>query len=197
MSPIQLSPQHLVNLTSRIVAAFCRANRPAADELPAIIAAVGQKLGELHSVSLLKDAEGPDAAKTSRTAMPLRAPDRADRSLVQDDVRSRIGSGGTGPLGKKRLATSNVQAHAINPKAVAAVSSAYQDAMAEIARASGYLPSRSHRGVMAEKMIAAAELGERNPGRLKEAGLAALRDGNVVPFSLAVAARLRRGEQKR
>jgi hypothetical protein len=46
-------------------------------------------------------------------------------------------------------------------------------------------------------MIAAAELGERNPGRLKEAGLAALRDGNVVPFSLAVAARLRRGEQKR
>jgi hypothetical protein len=50
--------------------------------------------------------------------------------------------------------------------------------------------------MMAEKMIAAAELGERNPGRLKEAGLAALGDDNVVPFSLAIAARLRRAELK-
>jgi hypothetical protein len=194
MSPIQLSPQYLVNLTSRIVAAFCSANRLATDELPAIIAAVGQKLGELHNVSLLKDAEGPDAAKTSRTAMPLCDLDRADRSLAQDHARSRIGSGRGAPRGRRRLATSNVQAYAINPKAVAAVSSAYQDAMAEISRGSGYLPSRSSREMMAEKMIAAAEIGERDPGRLKEAGLAALRDDNVVPLSLALAARLRRAE---
>jgi hypothetical protein len=190
------SPQHLVNLTSRIVAAFCNANQLAHDELPAIIAAVGQKLVELHNSSLLKDAEEPDAAKTSRTAMPLHASNRTDRSLARDPVRSRIGSGGAAPLGEKRLATSNVRAHPINPKAVAAVSSAYHDAMAEITRASGYLPSRSRRGMMAEKMIAAAQIGERNPGRLKEAGLAALRDDNVVPFSLAIAARLRPAELK-
>jgi hypothetical protein len=162
-----------VKFTSRIVAAFCGAHQPAADELPGIIAAVGRKLDELHNGSFLKEAAGPDAAKASRTAIPLRALERWDRSLLQDDVRSRVGSGGTGRLGEKRLATSNIRAHVINPKAVAAVSSADQDEMAEIARASDYLPSR-------------------NSGRVEEAGSGALRDGNVVPFSLAVAARLRR-----
>jgi hypothetical protein len=193
MSPTHLSPQHVVKLTSRIVAAFCKANRLAADDLPGVIAAIGQKVGELHNVPLLSNAEEPGEAKLSRTAIPLRGADRTDRSLARDHVRSRIRSVLTAPLGNRRLATSNIQAHAINPKAVAAVSSAYQDAMAEITRASGYLPSRSRRGLMAEKMIAAAEIGEWNPGRLKEAGLAALRDDNVVPLSLAIAARLRLG----
>jgi hypothetical protein len=43
---------------------------------------------------------------------------------------------------------------------------------------------------MAGKMIAAADLGERDPLRLKHAGLAALWGDNVMPFSLAFAARL-------
>jgi hypothetical protein len=40
-------------------------------------------------------------------------------------------------------------------------------------------------------MIAAADVGERDPARLKKAGLAALRHDNVVPLSLAFAARMR------
>jgi hypothetical protein len=85
----------------------------------------------------------------------------------------------------------DLQTHAVDAKALATVSSAYQYAMAEVARGSGYLPSRSHRRTIA-KMIAAADAGEGDANRLKEAGLEAIRNRDVAPLSLAFAARMRR-----
>jgi hypothetical protein len=86
----------------------------------------------------------------------------------------------------------DLQTHAVDAKALATVSSAYQYAMAEVARGSGYLPSRSHRRTIAAKMIAAADAGEGDANRLKEAGLEAIRNRDVAPLSLAFAARMRR-----
>jgi hypothetical protein len=155
MSRNQLSPGDVVKLTSRIVAAFCRANRAAAHELPAIIRVVGQKLEDLNAMSLSGRGAEPDASKTSRTARPHGAVTKADRILAQVQVSSTRGFGrGIGPsaaLGKRRMTTSNLLSQAISPKAVAAVSSAYQDAMTEVARGSGYLPSRSSRETMQKR----------------------------------------------
>ena len=86
----------------------------------------------------------------------------------------------------------DLQTHVVDAKAVATVSSAYQFAMAELVRGSGYLPSRSHRGMIAAEMIAAADAGEGDANLLKEAGLRALRKRDVAPLSLAFAARMRR-----
>jgi hypothetical protein len=83
----------------------------------------------------------------------------------------------------------DLQNHTVDAKAVATVSTAYQDAMDEIVRGSGYLPSKSHRGMIAAKMIVSADAGEGDVNRLKETGLHALRDD--LPLSLAFAARLR------
>jgi hypothetical protein len=66
---------------------------------------------------------------------------------------------------------------------------AYQDAIDEIVRGSGYLPSKWHRGMIAAKMIVSADAGEGDVNRLKEAGLDALLDD--LPLSLAFATRLR------
>jgi len=87
----------------------------------------------------------------------------------------------------------NVKTLAIDPAAVRAVSSAYNDAMSDIVRGSGYLPSVSCRKMIAGRMIAAAVAGEGKASRLKEAGLAALRDGNVAPLWLRISTRLRQG----
>ena len=89
----------------------------------------------------------------------------------------------------------NFQTLAIDPAAVGAVSSAYDDAMSDIVKGSGYLPSIWCRRMIAGRMIAAAAAGEGKASRLKEAGLAALRDGNVVPLWLRMSARLRQGHQ--
>jgi hypothetical protein len=87
----------------------------------------------------------------------------------------------------------NFQTLGIDPAAVRAVSSAYNDAMSDIVKGSGYLPSVGCRRMIAGRMIAAAAVGEGEASRLKEAGLAALRDGNVVPLWLTISARLRQG----
>jgi hypothetical protein len=57
--------------------------------------------------------------------------------------------------------------------------------MEEILRGSGYLPAKWGRERIAKAVIAEAEAGQGNVERLKEAGLAALREGNVVPLSLS------------
>jgi hypothetical protein len=89
----------------------------------------------------------------------------------------------------------NFQTLAIDPAAVGAVSSAYNDAMSDIVEGSGYLPSACCRRMIAGRMIAAAAGGEGKASRLKEAGLAALRDGNVVPLWLRISTRLRPGRR--
>jgi len=86
----------------------------------------------------------------------------------------------------------DLRTHPVDAKAVANVSSAYEYAMAEVARGSRYLPSRSHRRTIAAKMIAAADAGEGDANRLKKAGLDALRNRDVAPLSLAFAARMPR-----
>jgi len=184
----QLSSRDVVRLTSGIVAAFCAANRLSPQELPAVITAVGQKLEGLDSMPLIERAEALAVATISEAALPDGALTNANRRLPHAHVSSRR-SVPSAALGKRWLTT--LKLRPISPKAVAAVSSAYQDAMSEVAGGNAYLPSRTNRGMMAEKMIAAADLGERDPTRLKEAGVAALRDNNVVPLSLAFAARLR------
>lgn len=83
----------------------------------------------------------------------------------------------------------DLQNHTVDAKAVATVSTAYQDAIDEIVRGSGYLPSKWHRGMIAAKMIVSADAGEDDVNRLKEAGLDALLDD--LPLSLAFATRLR------
>jgi hypothetical protein len=193
MSRNQLSPRDVVNLTSRIVAAFCTANRTTAHELPTLIVAVGQKLDDLNAMPALESG-GADTSRAASAHRPFHQGGPQSRpGSCQFEERLGRGTGASAALGmRRRLTTSELKARPINPNAVAAVSSAYQDAMTEVVRRSGYLPSKLGREIMAEKMIVAADSGERDPTRLKQAGLPVPRDDNVAPLSLGFAARLRR-----
>jgi hypothetical protein len=194
MSRTQLSGEELAKLTSQIVGAFCEKNPFEASELPGVIAAVAQALQELNSAAPVhRAALVPDRSRAS-VLRGLKAPLRGVqvgeiRSTIQPEPVSGTGAA----LSKGRPIMRNFQTLAIDPAAVRAVSSAYNDAMSDIEKGSGYLPSTSCRRRIAGRMIAAAADGEGNARRLKEVGLAALRDGNVVPLWLTISARLRQG----
>jgi hypothetical protein len=194
MSRTQLSGEELAKLTSQIVGAFCARNPLEEAELPGVIAAVGQALHKLNSAALI-EREAPIAHRSRGSACRLEAPMRRVQARdVRSTTQSAPGSGTGAVSSKRRPMMPNFQTLSIDPAAVGAVSSAYNDAMSDIVTGSGYLPSTQCRRMIAGRMIAAAAGGEGKQSRLKEVGLAALRDGNVVPLWLRISARLRQAD---